>query len=162
MASHSLPIPLTQVRGRAQASSARKILPLRTASMVFVALFILLLWLQFGLSLQITTSERLILDRRLELERLQRDNAALRLQIAEAESPQILRERALARGYQQQKPLYLTLSPVNTVQDSRDDVEASTVPALTATARPVALIDHSLLQAILGAIDRMFEAAPLP
>lgn len=162
MASHSLPIPLPQVRDQAQANAAKYIFPLRAASVVFVALLVLLLWLHFGLSLQITKTERRILNQRLLLEKLQRDNAAIRLKIAEAESPQILEERALEQNYRWQQPLYLTLSQSSPERTADGDLEDSSLPNPVTMAEAVAPMDHSPMQRLLGEVGAWLETKSVP
>jgi hypothetical protein len=86
------------------------ILLVRTAIAIFAVLLILFAWLDLLLALEIGSTGREIQSQMQELERLKRDNATLRLDIAEAKSPAVLESRALELGYKPQEPDYLVLS----------------------------------------------------
>jgi hypothetical protein len=78
--------------------------------MACVALLILLYWLQFILAMGNVSIGQEIQNRTAELERIERGNAVLLLQIATATSQENMAVRAEEKGYQAQKPLFLMLA----------------------------------------------------
>ncbi|MGD2205264.1 MAG: hypothetical protein PVH17_00675 [Anaerolineae bacterium] len=83
---------------------------MRTAVIIFVALLILFRWLHLILALEIATNGRQIQLRTEELHKYERLNLAIQREIAEAESPRQLADRALSLGYRPHKPIYLRIS----------------------------------------------------
>lgn len=77
---------------------------------VFVALLILFFWLHFIVAQENESIGRAIHAQTEELARIERENMALRQQIAAASAEATISERALALGYRPQQPLYLLLS----------------------------------------------------
>jgi hypothetical protein len=77
---------------------------------VFVALFVLLLWLHFILAQQIESIGRDIQVGTQELQRIERHNQELQRQIAIAGSQKRLAIQAQSLGYRPQKPVYLRVN----------------------------------------------------
>ncbi len=77
---------------------------------VFVALLILFFWLQFLAAQQIETLGRQIMETNRELERVQRENAALEHAICAETAQERMAQRAEALGYDLQPPVYLLLA----------------------------------------------------
>ena len=77
---------------------------------IFISLFILFLWLNFGLTQQIESLGRDIQARTEELQSLERRGDAYRQQISEIESQRNMSERARLLGYQPQAPFFLPMS----------------------------------------------------
>lgn len=107
MSSHSLPMPFRHTRGRLQLGIGARIPSLRTAVFIIIAVLILFRWLNLILALEITRTGRQIQTTTEELHRQERDNAGLRLAIAEAESPLTLAEAATQLGYKPRAPVYI-------------------------------------------------------
>jgi cell division protein FtsB len=110
MASHTLPIPFPQTRKQMRARVVVRTPSLQAIAMACVALLILLYWLQFILAMGNVSTGQEIQNRTAELERIERGNAVLMLQIAEATSQENMAMRAEAMGYEPQKPLFLRLA----------------------------------------------------
>lgn len=85
-------------------------LSLEAGLLILAGLFILFLWLQFILAVEIESAGRQIEVKLREWERIERQNAALRQEIAVARSQQSLSERAVQLGYQYRPPLFLRLT----------------------------------------------------
>jgi hypothetical protein len=66
--------------------------------------------MHFILAVGIEDTGRDIQDRQSELDKIERNNAALRKAISEAKSQEAMAERAQARGYVLQTPVYLQIS----------------------------------------------------
>lgn len=107
-----------------------------TVLAIFVIVIILFLWLHFVLALQIASTGRQIQIATEDLHKLERANAAIQRQVAEAESPRELAERAHDLGYQPQVPVYLPLSrPISQAGDDTGDTGAGA--AAQASGPPV-------------------------
>jgi hypothetical protein len=92
---------------------ARVVIPtpsLQAIAMACVALLILLYWLHFILAMSNVSTGQEIQNKTAELERIERGNAVLLLQIATATSQKNMAVRAEEKGYQAQKPFFLTLA----------------------------------------------------
>ena len=81
-----------------------------TVPAALVVVTILLLWLHFVLALQIASTGRQIQIATEDLNEMKRQNAAIEREIAEAESPYRLAERAYDLGYRPRTPIYLPLA----------------------------------------------------
>jgi len=125
MASHSVPIPMLQMRDQMRAHVAHRALPVWTAIAILAALLILFGWLHLILAVEITSIDREILNQTQILDRVERDKAAIRRDIAEAQSPKHLEPRAHLLGFQRQKPAYLLLS--KTPAEETDDGALGTI-----------------------------------
>lgn len=110
MASHTLPIPFPQTRKQMRARVVVRTPSLQAIAMACVALLVLLYWLQFILAMSNVSTGQEIQNRTAELERIERGNAVLMLQIAETTSQENMAMRAEAMGYEPQKPLFLRLA----------------------------------------------------
>ena len=77
---------------------------------IFISLFILFLWLNFGLTHQIESIGRDIQVRTEELQSLERQGDAYRQEISDKESQRVMSERARLLGYQPQAPFFLPMS----------------------------------------------------
>ena len=77
---------------------------------IFISLFILFLWLNFGLTQQIESIGRDIQAKTEELQSLERQGDAYRQDISDKESQRKMSERARLLGYQPQAPFYLPMS----------------------------------------------------
>lgn len=124
MASPSIPMPFPKTQKRARARLATHVLSMKAVIIVFVVLFILFLWLHFILAMDITSTYRQIEVKTEELNRLQRENGALRRGIAETESLDKMSSRAEKQQYVLQEPLYLILTqplpqPADDAQDPK-------------------------------------------
>jgi hypothetical protein len=101
-------------------------------------------------------------ERGKELEKLERDNAAVLLQSAEAWTPERLEEEAIRHGYRPQIPLYLPLSR-NSARptDDRGVAGSSTLTAVsdTAASRSATSMseDRSLLGTVVTEVSTWFQ-----
>ncbi len=77
---------------------------------VFVALFILFLWLNFISAEEIESLGRDIQEKTVELDALRRQQDALLRDISVAGSQQRMADQARALGYQPQTPIYLSVA----------------------------------------------------
>ena len=77
---------------------------------IFISLFILFLWLNFGLTQQIESLGRDIQAKTEDLQSLERRGDALRQDISDIESQKNMSERARLLGYQPQAPYFLPMS----------------------------------------------------
>jgi hypothetical protein len=77
---------------------------------IFITLFILFLWLNFGLTQQIESIGRDIQAKTEELQALEQQADAYRQEISDIESQRKMSERARLLGYQPQAPFFLPMS----------------------------------------------------
>jgi len=77
---------------------------------IFISLFILFLWLNFGLTQQIESLGRDIQVKTEELQSLERQGDARRQEISDKESQRNMSVRARVLGYQPQAPYFLPMS----------------------------------------------------
>jgi len=77
---------------------------------IFISLFILFLWMNFGLTQQIESIGRDIQAKTEELQSLERQGDAYRQEISDKESQRNMSERARLLGYQPQAPFFLPMS----------------------------------------------------
>ena len=77
---------------------------------IFITLFILFLWLNFGLTQQIESIGREIQVKTDVLQSLEQQGDAHRQEISEIESQQNMAERARVLGYQPQAPYFLPMT----------------------------------------------------
>jgi cell division protein FtsB len=110
MASRSLFFPFLRTQRQAQARLAYRAPSMQAIVVVFAILLILLLWTHFLLAMQIESMGRQNQSNAKELDKIGRENAVLRRQIAESTSQQNLSQRALELGYGLQTPIYLRLT----------------------------------------------------
>jgi len=91
---------------------------------VFAALLILFFWMQFIVAQENESIGRAILEQTEELNRIERENMALRQHIAATCTEEVMAGRAQALGYNRQQPLYLLLNHplVPAAGGSRTDV----------------------------------------
>jgi cell division protein FtsB len=87
----------------------RKSPPLQAILVVFVALFILFLWLNFILTQQIESIGREIQVKTKELNRVERRHEALLKEICEVASEQEMANMATRLGYRPQTPVYVAV-----------------------------------------------------
>jgi hypothetical protein len=125
---------------------------LRVAVAVFTALLILFAWLHLLVAMQIASTDRLIIQRTAELERLEREKQAILLKIAEGKSPHVMTQRLLDEGFLRQELVYLDLGLTSTeyfaqVSERPAQLEESTVLEEEASSEP-----PSLLEAIIGSL----------
>jgi hypothetical protein len=78
--------------------------------MACVALLILLYWMHFILAMGNVSTGQEIQNKTAELERIQRGNAVLLLQIATATSQESMAAQAEEKGYEPQEPLFLRVA----------------------------------------------------
>jgi hypothetical protein len=93
--------------------SAPQVRPIQGATIavgVFLALLILFLWLHFIVAQENEMIGREIQARTEDLARIERENMALRRQVAAAWAEPEMARRARSLGYQPQQPLYILLS----------------------------------------------------
>lgn len=149
MASHSLPVPIQQARERSQVRMPSHRLPsLGVAIAIFAALLILFAWLHLMVSMQISSINRLILQKEEELERLERDTEAIMLKVAREESPGAMKQRGDAAGYVKGDRIYIELTqPL--VQEMEME-EGQQVPAISGA--PVPETEPSRLPALLESV----------
>ena len=102
---HPMPIRRPQLQIQAHIG----IPSLRTIILGLVALLILFRWLHLILALQTATAGREIQIRNGDLMRQQRQNSLLSREIAEAETPRALAERARQLGLVPRSPVYLLI-----------------------------------------------------
>jgi hypothetical protein len=110
-------VPGNASPNRAQQTSERprqrlsaRLPSLRTALIVSIGLLIVFRWLHLILALEIVSTGREMQIQTEELQRIERQNAALQREIAGAESPKNLAERAYQQGYRPRQPIYLRSS----------------------------------------------------
>jgi len=103
MAKHSQPTK------RPEKAALATIVPARAVLFGGAALLILFAWLHLILALQIASTGRQIQLATEQLQKLKRDNMAMVLDTAVAESEERMAERAAALGYGPQAPVYLSL-----------------------------------------------------
>jgi hypothetical protein len=117
---------------------------------ISVALLILFTWLHLVLALQIAATNRQLLTQAGELDRLVRDNGAVLVEIAQAQTPQKLQERALQMGFRPQEPVYLLLPE----DASRGAGEAGTGAGMESGVRPIQAesdaADWAVLEIVFG------------
>lgn len=114
MASNPLSLPLKQARKRTEVQIVRYTPSVRTVVITLVALLILFGWLHLILALEIASTGRQIQIETGELEKIQRTNDMLRWTIASELSSTEMAQRAVAKGYVRQEPVYLPLSQLLT------------------------------------------------
>jgi hypothetical protein len=107
VASRTVPVPLRQVQKRFQSRVSLNFVPLRTAIIGFVAVLILFRWLHLFLALGITSIGREVQVTTEQLQKRERMNSDLLAQIAVAESPRDLAEKARELGYSARSPVFL-------------------------------------------------------
>lgn len=91
--------------------------------LILASLFILFLWLQFVLAVEIESTGRQIGVKLGEWEQIERENATLRQEIAAARSQRNLSERAYQLGYGYRPPLFLRLTqPLVRSQEELEEV----------------------------------------
>lgn len=154
MASHSLPVPIHQARERSQVRMPSHRMPsLRVAIAIFAALLILFAWLHLMVAMQITSTNRLILEREAELQRLERDVEAVMLKVAREESPGVVTERGQAAGYVNGDRIYIELAqPIVQEMDPEQGQQAvisNSAPALEPDRSHISV----LLESIFGSSD---------
>jgi hypothetical protein len=101
------------VNGQLNGSSNRKRIAspsMQTTTVVFVALFVLFLWLNFVMAEQIESRGRAIQVKTEELRTIERQQKALLKEISVAGSEQRMAEEAKALGYRPQTPIYLAVA----------------------------------------------------
>jgi len=106
--------------------------PIRTVLFGGAALLILFAWLHLILALQIASTGQQIQVATEELQKLKRDNAAVVLDTAVAESEEEMTRRAKELGYGPQTPVYLSLG--QTLYTAGSAVGGSDVPDTTGLA----------------------------
>jgi hypothetical protein len=121
---------------------------LGVAIAIFAALLILFAWLHLMVSMQISSVNRLILQKEEELERLERDTEAIMLKVAREESPGAMKQRGDAAGYVKGDRIYIELTqPL--VQEMEME-EGQQVPAINSA--PVPETEPSRLPALLESV----------
>lgn len=128
---------------------------------IFIMLFILFLWMNFGLTQQIESIGREIQARTQELESLERRADAYRSEISARESQLTMSERARLLGYQPQAPLFLPVSEplAEPVSEAPLPAGRSTIPMSDGDAQ--ADPAHRLLLLLSGRLAAA-EAATAP
>lgn len=98
---------------------------------IFISLFILFLWMNFGLTQQIESIGRDIQAKTEDLQSLERRGDAYRQEISDKESQRNMSERARLLGYQPQAPFFLPMSEPLAEPESEAPVPEwqSTTPA---------------------------------
>jgi cell division protein FtsB len=110
MASRSLFFPFLRTRNESQARIAYRAPSMQAILVVFAMLLILLLWMHFILAMEIESMGRQNQINTERLKKIERENAALRIQGAEIASQENLSRRARELGYGLQTPIYLRLA----------------------------------------------------
>jgi|GEM_PF-2422222 len=160
MTSHSLPVPAPQARERSQPHVTSRFPSLRVAIAVFAALLILFGWLHLLVAMQIASTDRLILDKEADFDRLERDTQVVLLKIGWGESPRIMEGRLAEEGYERQDALYLELSqPFAKHRGGSDGQLASFAPSSVAK-ETTASQPPSLLESIIGNSESVSETQP--
>jgi len=109
MASRSLFFPFLRARKQAQARIIYHTPSAQAILVVFAMLFILFLWMHFLLATEIESTGYQIKAQTEEVQKIERENAALRKQISETTSQKNMALRALELGYGPQPATYLRL-----------------------------------------------------
>lgn len=162
MASHSVPVPVLQMRNRVRARVAHRALPLWTAIAILAALLILFAWLHLILAVQITSIDREILNQTQILDRVERDKAALRREIAEAQSPKRLEPRAYLLGFQPQTPAYLRLPRIVAEKMDGDAGRTNPVPTTIHNVEESETEAWSLFEIVVSESGKQFETDATP
>jgi hypothetical protein len=152
MASHSLPVPVPQARERSQLHVANRLPSLRVAVAVFAALLILFAWLHLLVAMQIASTNRLIMQRTAELDRLERDKQAILLKIAQSESPIVMVQRLLEEGFVRQELMYLDVSQTATQPMTSESEQPVPIAAATDREETVPGEPPSLLETIISSL----------
>lgn len=97
--------PVAAVRGTPAAGTQAR--SLRLALIALVAVLIGFRWLNLILALETTSTGRQIQNRTAELSRMDRENASLEAQIAEALAPSRMAAEAVRFGFMARSPIYL-------------------------------------------------------
>lgn len=120
---------------------------------IFVALFILFLWLHFILAQEIESLGRQIQTNAKKLSEIERRKDALRKEIAIAGSQENLSNRAWALGYRAQTPIYLLYDHPLPQATSKSQVQVRQA-STTSTAETPARQSHL----VWDALARQFNA----
>jgi cell division protein FtsB len=152
-----LRMPSLRKRGQGQRHTTRRGPSLETAIAVSIALFILFLWLHFVLAQELESVGRQIQERTYELERADRENAALEAQIAETGNQENMSRRAKELGYDIRTPTYLVISePLGRPQS--DETSEGTRPADVADGEQ----SSSFLSVVASTLDLASETGEQP
>ena len=160
MASYSLPVPVPQARERSQLHVTSSTPSLRVAIAVFAALLILFGWLHLLVAMQIASTDRLILDKKAEIERLERDTHAVLLKIGQGESPRIMKERLTEEVYVLEDALYLVLSQPFAKHRGGNNGQLASFAPIAVAKETTASQPPSLLESILGNSESVSETQP--
>jgi cell division protein FtsB len=129
MASHSLPVPLPHATRRERDVRVVRTHSLRAVIAVFVALLILLSWLHLIQALEIASTVREIQAKTEELERIERTNNEIRIEIAETLSPSRLAQAAEELGFRPSQPLYVPFPQSSVATPAKGETgDVGTVP----------------------------------
>ena len=159
MASHILPIPFPQARSQTRVRVVVHTPSLQTIAMACVVLLVLLYWLQFILAMGNVSTGQEIQNSTAELERIERGNAVLLLQIAEATSQENMAMRAEAKGYESQKPLFLRVADPLTQSSDGAQGEGRTLSENEASGQTTA---HSWQSLLVQRLDTWLETDRTP
>jgi len=162
MASHSLPIPLPRTRGQSRERVVARQPSVQVLIAVSVALLILFSWLRMILALEIASTGRKIQLKTEELERIERDNDKVRLQIAGALSPERLAPLAEEMGFQPQKPVYVPWSESGAEPANSGITDQDRLQLLLQDGASTASEEPSLLDVAADEIEILLETTATP
>lgn len=157
MASQSLPIPVPQTKTwmRAGARAINRVLPLWTVVAILAALLILFGWLHLILALQVVSTNRAIQEGTQVLDKIERSQAIIVREIAEARSPERLEDRALQEGFQAHQPVYLIVQQDLDATGTGVDPEEGARADASASGAPPATARTTLLEAVVTEADSL-------
>lgn len=144
MTSRSPSAPTLRMRKQARGRSRP---PIQIVVAVFVTLLILFLWMQFLVAQESESLGREIVETTQELERTERDNAALENAISELLSQEYMAGRAEVMGYVLQSPVYILFpEPLAPPADEQTELESSrsTVTSDEASRTLFGAVAHTL------------------
>jgi len=157
MASRSLPVPVPRSRGQSRDRAAVRGPSVRVLVAVSVALLILFSWLRMILALEIASTGRQIQLLAQDLDRIQRGNDNLSLQIAHALSPTRLAPLAEEMGFRPHEPVYVPWPELPAVEEGPDLADQERLRLLidddgSATSQDSSLLDTAVneLGVLLG------------
>ena len=128
---------------------------------IFVTLFILFLWLNFGLTQQIESIGREIQVKTEVLQSLEQQGDANRQDISEIESQQNMSERARLLGYEPQAPFYLPMTEPLAEPESETRVPGPQSVTLVSSEGIPAHTANSLLMLLTGRSTKL-DSATVP
>ena len=162
MASRSLPVPLPQAQSQNRERVVVRGPSVRVLVAVSVALLILFSWLRMILALEVASTGRQIQLRTQDLERIERGNDNLRLQISHALSPVRLAPLAEQMGFQSHQPVYVPWPDLPAVEENPALTDQERLRLLLDDGGSAAAQDLSLLDAAVNELGVLLGTPEAP